>query len=328
MRHKKPVGSFFSALLLLGATMSSASAQSGKWTQAEITKCHAENSARQYGEWVGVMASRITATNGVVPDLEKRKINAQIDYHAAFREYTMNECFRSEEATSGKPQRAHISAPVQPLQYNDPAWNTAGVKPAASPPVTTATTAAAAPAPAVTTLTCQQMSDTLGISNDTYVIYKAGVQAQWMKQGCTTSPTPAATATTAAAAVTTLTCQQMSDTYGITHNRTWGTATVAIQQQWGVARCTTSATPAATGAAPPAATGAAPPAATGPTIKVYYGSTSIPMASIPLVSVSASCYKIRYAGNIMYFAKSAYQYRADFGGTAALDYNARSDTPC
>ena len=54
-----------------------------------------------------------------------------------------------------------------------------------------------------------------------------------------------------AAAVTTLTCQQMSDTYGITHNKTWGTATAAVQDQWMKKGCSTSAQ-AKPAASPPA----------------------------------------------------------------------------
>ena len=72
-----------------------------------------------------------------------------------------------------------------------------------------------------------------------------------------TAPPPAAPAATAAAAkavaapatvaaaagapATIFTCQQMSDTYGITHNKTWGTATAAIQDQWMKKGCTTIA---------------------------------------------------------------------------------------
>ena len=48
-----------------------------------------------------------------------------------------------------------------------------------------------------------------------------------------------------AAAATTLTCQQMSDTYGINHGKTWGTATAAIQDQWTKKVCSTSASPQA-----------------------------------------------------------------------------------
>jgi hypothetical protein len=48
-------------------------------------------------------------------------------------------------------------------------------------------------------------------------------------------------ATAQAAPATILTCQQMSDTYGVTHNKTWGTATAAIQDQWMKKGCTTIA---------------------------------------------------------------------------------------
>ncbi len=126
MRHRKQVWSFFSGLLLLGTATSSAIAQSGKWTQDQIDKCYATNSARVHGEWVQILFSQMQETNNNVPELENRKINAQIDYYAALRDYIMNECFRSEEWNSRKPERPHIAAPVQPLAYNDPRWNTAG----------------------------------------------------------------------------------------------------------------------------------------------------------------------------------------------------------
>ena len=188
MHHKKQVGSFFFALLLLGATMSSASAQSGNWTQAELTKCHAENSARQHGDWVRFMASRITATNGVVPDLERRKINAQIDYHAAFRDYTMNECFRSEDARSGKPQRPHKNPPVQPLAYDDPRWNPAVAQPAASPPasppVTTTTT------PQATTVVADKAAADKAAANKAAADKAVPVTTASAPQ--TTTPAPAA----------------------------------------------------------------------------------------------------------------------------------------
>ncbi len=52
---------------------------------------------------------------------------------------------------------------------------------------------------------------------------------------------PATVAAAAGAPATIFTCQQMSDTYGITHNKTWGTATAAIQDQWMKKGCTTIA---------------------------------------------------------------------------------------
>ena len=113
---------------------------------------------------------------------------------------------------------------------------------------TTAPATVATPAPA-TILTCQQMSNTYGISdNITWGTAPAAIQAQWMNKGChtfaqanpaTAVAAPASVATPAPATI--LTCQQMSDTYGITHNKTWGTATAAIQDQWMKKGCTTIA---------------------------------------------------------------------------------------
>lgn len=71
----------------------------------------------------------------------------------------------------------------------------------------------------------------------------------------------------------------------------------------------------------------APPAPSG-SVYVFYGKTT-DMASVPLTSTSAACYRINYSGNNMWFPKSAYAYRSVFlGNPAGLDYNDRKFSAC
>jgi len=303
--------------------------------QAELERCFATSSARQHAYWLRFLVSRIEATRGVVPELEKRQIDAQLEYHAGFRDYTMNRCLRSEEASAGKTLRAAISAPVQPLPYGDPRWSTGGANPTASPPATTITAPQTA-TPATTISSPQPTTPVAGAGTLSWVAGPAippnaviGGQGQGRDLQICRAKAPDGV--------------HPGKVWAGTCRIGWGGREVPLNDfevlvftgaGSAPSKPTVTAGPSIPSAPSTPSTAStplapsAPPVALGSSVNIYYGKT-IPMAAVPLVKVTANCYEVSYGGIKMSFLKSALGYRTDFpGNPVGLDYEARQLKPC